>query len=101
MSVQELMTPLDAAPATSDRHAAQASASPLSCLDNLPQSALAGLCQAGAGSRMPLTVAMVSEKARQQAAALDSLAWRDLVAGSLCHPTTPACVAAAPHKIPL
>ena len=81
MSVQELMTPLDAAPAVSDRNPAQLSASPLTCLDGLPQSALVRLCQAGAGSRMPLTVALVSEKARQQAAALDSLAWRDLVAG--------------------
>ena len=42
-----------------------------------------GLCQAGAVHRMPMTVALVSERVRQQAAALDSLAWRDLVTGIL------------------
>lgn len=80
---QELMTPLDSNPAASQGTTDQASAALSTCLEHLPQSILVGLCQAGAARRMPLTVALVSERARHQAAALDSLAWRDLVAGTL------------------
>lgn len=90
------MTPLEVAPAASHGSTGQASASLSSCLEDLPQTVLMGLCRAGAAHRMPLTVALVSERARQQAAALDSLAWRDLIAGTwtLCgHLDIPVCTA--------
>ena len=83
MLLQELMTPFESTPAASHGTTDQVSAPLSSCLEDLPQSILVELCQAGAAHRMPLTVALVSEKSRQQAAALDSLAWRDLVAGTL------------------
>ncbi len=84
MQVQDLVSPLDAAPtSTSGRTAQQTQVPVLTCLDDLPQSVLLGLCQAGAAGRMPLTVALASEGARQHAAGLDSMAWRDLVAGML------------------
>lgn len=79
---QELMTPLEATPASAQGGADQALPSLSSCLQDLPQSVLLGLSQAGAAHRMPLTVALVSERARQQAAALDFMAWRDLIAGT-------------------
>lgn len=79
--VQELMTPLEETPATAQGGADQAMASLSSCLQDLPQSVLLGLTRAGVAHRMPLTVALVSARARQQAAALDFMAWRDLVAG--------------------
>ncbi|KAL0036203.1 hypothetical protein WJX79_007899 [Trebouxia sp. C0005] len=77
----DLVSPLEAAPtSTSGRTAQQTQLPVLTCLEGLPQHVLVGLCQAGATGRMPLTVALASEKARQHAAGLDSLAWRDLAA---------------------
>ncbi len=84
LALQDLVSPLDAAPtSTSGRTAQQTQVPVLTCLDDLPQHVLVGLCQAGATGRMPLTVALASEKARQHAAGLDSLAWRNLAAGNL------------------
>lgn len=80
---QELMTPLVSTSAASHGTPDQASAPLSSCLEDIPRTFLMGLCQAGAVHRMPMTVALVSERVRQQAAALDSLAWRDLVTGIL------------------
>lgn len=83
MLPQDLVTPLET-PVTASHGTADQAIAPLStCLEDLPQGILMGLCQAGAAHRMPLTVALVSERARKQAAATDSLAWRDLVAGTL------------------
>ena len=79
--MQELVTPLETTPANTQGDTDQALASLSSCLQDLPQNVLLGLSQSGAAHRMPLTVALVSERARQQAAALDFMAWRDLVAG--------------------
>ncbi|DBA95921.1 TPA: hypothetical protein ACH3X1_001448 [Trebouxia sp. C0004] len=77
----DLVSPLEAAPtSTSGRTAQQTQVPVLTCLEGLPQHVVVGLCQAGATGRMPLTVALASEKARQHAAGLDSLAWRDLAA---------------------
>ena len=84
LTLQDLVSPLEAAPtSTSGRTAQQTQLPVLTCLEGLPQPVLVGLCQAGATSRMPLTVALASEKARQHAAGLDSLAWRDLAGGNL------------------
>lgn len=80
---QQLMTPFESTPAAPDGTSDQSSPPLSTCLEDLPPSVLMGLCRAGAAHRMPLTVALLSERARQQAAALDSLAWRDLVAGAL------------------
>lgn len=81
------MTPLESTAAASHGTTDQSSPPLSTCLEDVPPSVLMGLCQAGAAHRMPLTVALLSERARQQAAALDSLAWRDLVAGAfaLCN----------------
>lgn len=92
MPLQDLVTPLESSPTAPHGTTDQASAPLSTCLEDLPQSVLMGLCQAGAAHRMPLTVALVSERARQHAAALDSLAWRDLVAGTLAIPTCCGCI---------
>ncbi len=84
LALQDLVSPLEAAPtSTSGRSAQQTQVPVLTCLEGLPQPVLVGLCQAGATGRMPLTVALASEKARQHAAGLDSFAWRDLAAGNM------------------
>ncbi|KAL3140229.1 hypothetical protein ABBQ38_004504 [Trebouxia sp. C0009 RCD-2024] len=97
----ELMTPLEETPATAQGGADQAMASLSSCLQDLPQSVLLGLTRAGVAHRMPLTVALVSARARQQAAALDFMAWRDLVADVVevtaktqAHPAAPLHIVA-------
>ena len=90
LALQDLVGPLEAAP-TSGRIAQQTQVPVLTCLEGLPQQVLVGLCRAGATGRMPLTVALASEKARQHAAGLDSLAWRDLAAGNLSPAHRLAC----------
>ena len=80
--LRDLVSPLEAAPtSTSGRTAQQTQVPVLTCLEDLPQAVLLDLCRAGAVGCMPLTLALACERARQSAAGLDSMAWRDLAAG--------------------